>query len=1270
MGYHTPPPQSASGIDSSQREHLHPQSPGHSSGWHDNVSPVSNEEEYRAYPVPERISETLGSKGQSDSGAETTQSLTVPVDVAIDPSRSQKSLSIFTLAADATSVILPLALLGFLIVVILLDSEETTDVSFAKWDNATTVLATVFPIVFATIVGRLTYEICRWKLEKGSTVGSLEQLLGSRTFGGTILTQVHLRGVNALGIGLIIFWSFSPLGAQSLLRILSTEWAPISKANSVVYQNTEMTQGLSLVPTPDLIAAGGGQPMEGEYQAIFQYLGRRLSALILAPESLQSNYVDLWGNFKVPFLEEDDNDGWQETTSTPERETWTSLAGLPLANLLHGNSTFSVETSYLDVRCDNITTVINRPETDGKDLSSGLVELYRDVVAQAWPDEDSLESGYETKKFRNGSWHGISMGDQTFDSARWSIATDRFVDPYWTNHSVQSGRAGVPDMPTLDDITAEGMAASYKFGTFFNSPELLRNETGIDAGRARLLIQTEGAREFPEVGKSSRTVMMCDIHQRYVESQVLCQQPRLQTSGSDSNNCSVTRQRRSRQQHASENITHLSFPNAFWRFTRDLPKATFMGYSGRYDLLHAYLREPNQMGPLTSSLSQAPALWEYEWPDKDNVAISRRLTQILNTYLLLSSSNQQEIMTDTYYGSIRPNSTTTAETTNLVLRYKVSKLWSILGIVSCAAFLAGGIASVVFTHMASGPEVLGYVSTVMRDSKILGLHPSVGHMSALDIKSQYYLARHDRWAGYLANEYPITRRVTRLQQEPGKAAQVPENVRYDISSGTKRLVVVVFGSDPGPALCKVMMSAIAMGYPMPVVVNWGKHIEDYFPAYIRETHLEHVGPHLMKIVGALEYLDEVSHMTAHKDDRLEEDDLVLMVDAYDVWFQTPPEVLISRYHEQNREARQRFLKEWPGREKDMPMDQSIIISSQKKCFPASEDGYDVKCAEVPDSPLRADLYGSMTDSSPRLFEKESTRHHNVRPKYINSGAIIGPVGALRKFMRRSKDRMDEKVLNDERRFKSDQGMMGEIWGEQEVYRTWLRDNAEKSNNQTNGFELGNDNFEYGVGLDYKQEICIPTVFAEEDGDILELDNKTFIKSRSQKLGIRPTRLQGLPKDLANSPNPLELLPKVKDVLGWEHMPVYADFFTASVPAMVHHNAHHGGLKNRNHLWWDRMWYFPYLRDLVTTRLESTTLKPLGQVTARDGNKAVYYPVRGDKWKRLPRIFRSGKGLKGLGMGEWDDLCFNSGNPDEHWTVEVMRDGKGPLRAGRHGSDET
>ena len=45
-------------------------------------------------------------------------------------------------------------------------------------------LATIFPILFATVVGWCLRKLAQWKLEQGSTLEPLERLMGSQTFVG------------------------------------------------------------------------------------------------------------------------------------------------------------------------------------------------------------------------------------------------------------------------------------------------------------------------------------------------------------------------------------------------------------------------------------------------------------------------------------------------------------------------------------------------------------------------------------------------------------------------------------------------------------------------------------------------------------------------------------------------------------------------------------------------------------------------------------------------------------------------------------------------------------------------------------------------------------------------------------------------------------------------------------------------------------------------------------------------------------------------------
>ena len=79
------------------------------------------------------------------------------------------------------------------------------------------------------------------------------------------------------------------------------------------------------------------------------------------------------------------------------------------------------------------------------------------------------------------------------------------------------------------------------------------------------------------------------------------------------------------------------------------------------------------------------------------------------------------------------NVTADATTTTLVEVYVVSTLWISLGILSSCVLFLGGLLSVVFRHLATGPEVLGFASTVIRDSKYVSLPLEMGRIGGLDI---------------------------------------------------------------------------------------------------------------------------------------------------------------------------------------------------------------------------------------------------------------------------------------------------------------------------------------------------------------------------------------------------------------------------------------------------------------------------------------------------------------------------------------------------------
>ncbi|KAM5343655.1 hypothetical protein ACJ41O_012192 [Fusarium nematophilum] len=489
-----------------------------------------------------------------------------------------------------------------------------------------------------------------------------------------------------------------------------------------------------------------------------------------------------------------------------------------------------------------------------------------------------------------------------------------------------------------------------------------------------------------------------------------------------------------------------------------------------------------------------------------------------------------------------------------------------------------------------------------------------------------------------ASNTPVPEAVPSSTPEPLAPPKIPE-----LQSGDRRLVIVLPANNPTHDLCKVITSAVALGYPAPVILNWGKNYDD--------SSEWHGSSHLGKIIGTLEYLDWISRHDTHEGDKLRDDDIVLLTDSYDTWFQLPPDVLLHRYHEANRQANLRLAEQWkrPG---ELPMQQTIIVSTQKKCFPPPSSGSNLHCNALPESPLRSDLYGPETDQDPKCY-------HDVRPRYLNSGNIIGPVKDLKHYFRRVNHVM-ERSRSDGKYLYSDQGIFGEVFGEQEIWRQWLRDQSSVDVAGQEATLLLRENFEYHVGLDYTQQLFIPTVFEEEDGDMLTLNNETYIRERSSALGISPVRLNGVPDDLQNSTNPLKKLSsQVKS--DWGEMPLYADFYTEAIPVVIHHNAHKNGLKERRTKWWDRTWYFPHLRDLLAAQLAPRERKPLARIPASGGGDVVYWAPKSYEVKRKPRMFKTSMAKKGLEEASFEKVCKSkreANGEGSHWYDQVFRDGKG------------
>ncbi|KAJ4326672.1 hypothetical protein N0V84_002898 [Fusarium piperis] len=552
-------------------------------------------------------------------------------------------------------------------------------------------LGTLFPIVFASTVGRFVYEVARWKLEQGVTLGTLEQLIGSQTVGSTVLTHAKLCIMNPLAAGLLLIWIFSPLGGQSLLRILGSRLEPVVQNSTIVHFDTDAASILA-----QLRPIGG--PELGIIDDEFRYLGNWYSALLLAPPMTKTDSMDLWGNVKIPVLsDEADRDGWSQVPWSPDPESFSSLAGYPIANVSMGNSSFSMQASYLELDCSKWQRSVWQPGQHIPQYSGYNITRFQDTFS------------WDNVTYRNGTIYGASRDSDNSTAATmlmttWSFGVDRFVDPFWLNRS-----------HLFDRLPWERVGLGK-----FTRPLIFENETGIESKPANLYLEALMRPAGSSLGPRTFVVAAkCEIKQRYVESRVNCTRTTRQ-------NCTVVAQRPSHRRHAPEDISPLSFPSTLHWMSLGLPLAAGRSSSGKADLSMKYLTD-------SKSGHTAETLHLDAFEGVSDALFSRRLSQLFNTYLVLSQTDMGTQGMIDGMQLFSENVTEPAQVSNLVQRYTISKPWIALCFVSCMVLLCSGVLSVVFTHLADGPEILGYASTAVRDSKFLELQPEVGSMAAIDL---------------------------------------------------------------------------------------------------------------------------------------------------------------------------------------------------------------------------------------------------------------------------------------------------------------------------------------------------------------------------------------------------------------------------------------------------------------------------------------------------------------------------------------------------------
>ncbi len=182
--------------------------------------------------------------------------------------------------------------------------------------------STVFPILFAALVGRMIKTYSVWRLQEGERIGLLDLLLSSTFITNTVTTQVSLRPPSLIAVFLLLLWALSLIGGQASLRALSFEESSVVEQDNLKYLDVNNTWTYHMAPN----------------------VGRSISpvnalflASLAAPASTKNSTLDPSGNVKVPILErlptysEQAAANWLSvnTSDTENPPIYTSLLRLP-----------------------------------------------------------------------------------------------------------------------------------------------------------------------------------------------------------------------------------------------------------------------------------------------------------------------------------------------------------------------------------------------------------------------------------------------------------------------------------------------------------------------------------------------------------------------------------------------------------------------------------------------------------------------------------------------------------------------------------------------------------------------------------------------------------------------------------------------------------------------------------------------------------------------------------------------------------------------------
>lgn len=97
------------------------------------------------------------------------------------------------------------------------------------------IAVTIWPIAFAAVTAQGFKSYATYRVERGVKLIELEQLVGSNSFGSVMKQPFLLRRLDVLTLIIFFIWALSPIGSQALIRVYTLERGFVSDEVPALY---------------------------------------------------------------------------------------------------------------------------------------------------------------------------------------------------------------------------------------------------------------------------------------------------------------------------------------------------------------------------------------------------------------------------------------------------------------------------------------------------------------------------------------------------------------------------------------------------------------------------------------------------------------------------------------------------------------------------------------------------------------------------------------------------------------------------------------------------------------------------------------------------------------------------------------------------------------------------------------------------------------------------------------------------------------------------